>query len=139
MWLTTMLGRRRYCIPVAKSPLGALEALGKTSYLTIVTGRQSMVGMSSYSMVSQNLVVTCPSFSISALSGNAGELHETAIKFNGAVPKASVVSGSGTVKQDTINGTNLVLQYTTTGQTVVEIGDKILLYILGTPSFLCVL
>lgn len=63
--------------------------------------------------------------------GNAGEVHETAIKFGEAVPKASVVSGSGTIKQQTLNSTNLVIQYTTKGQTVVEVGDKILLYILG--------
>jgi hypothetical protein len=65
------------------------------------------------------------------LYGNPGELHETAIKFTGSVPTAKVVSGNGTIKQDSLNGTNLVLQYTTNGQTVVSIGDRILLYILG--------
>lgn len=65
------------------------------------------------------------------LYGNAGELHETAIKFDGAVPTATVVSGSGPVKQKTLDSSTLALQYITTGQTVVEVGSKVLLYILG--------
>lgn len=68
--------------------------------------------------------------------GNEGELHETAFTFNGTVPFATVVSGSGTVKQQTINDNHLVLQYTTTGQTVVEVGSDILLYILGSVTIL---
>lgn len=63
--------------------------------------------------------------------GNAGELHETAFTFNVAVPNATVVSGSGTIQQKVLNSTQLVLQYNTTGQTVVNVGSNILLYILG--------
>ncbi|KAH7927546.1 glycoside hydrolase family 35 protein [Leucogyrophana mollusca] len=66
--------------------------------------------------------------------GNAGELHETAFKFSGSVPSATVVSGSGTIKTETINSTNLVIQYTTTGQTVVEVGSDTLLYILDRAN-----
>lgn len=65
--------------------------------------------------------------------GNDGELHETAFTFTGTIPTANVVSGSGTIKQKTVDSTHLVLQYTTTGQTVVEVGSSILLYILGAP------
>lgn len=63
--------------------------------------------------------------------GNPGETHETAIKVNGTSVNATVVSGSGSIKQESLDGTALVLQYTTTGQTVVSVGDGILLYILG--------
>ena len=71
------------------------------------------------------------------LYGNEGELHETALHFNGTASTAKVVSGSGTLKQQA-SSAGLVLQYTTTGQTVVEVGTGILLYILGrtTSGFL---
>ena len=72
------------------------------------------------------------------LYGNAGELHETAIKFaTPASPSAKVVSGSGKVKQKVLTSGSesaLALQYVTTGQTVVEVGDKVLLYIVGMSS-----
>lgn len=63
--------------------------------------------------------------------GNSGELHETAFKFNGTVPSVTVVSGTGTLKQKTLAGNSIAIQYTTIGQTVVEVGSNILLYILG--------
>lgn len=65
--------------------------------------------------------------------GNAGELHETAFKFDSTsgVPSANVVSGTQFLKTETINSTSLIIQYTTSGQTVVEVGSNILLYILG--------
>jgi hypothetical protein len=66
------------------------------------------------------------------LYGNKDEIHETAIVFDGTVPQAKVVSGTATIQQNSINGTALAIQYTTTGQTVVSVGDGILLYILGT-------
>ena len=70
-----------------------------------------------------------------SITGNTGELHETAIKFAGKVPSALVVSGAAsTIKQETLQFSNLVIQYTTTGQTVVEVGDNVLLYILGVSS-----
>ncbi|KAJ7477091.1 glycoside hydrolase family 35 protein [Mycena galericulata] len=46
---------------------------------------------------------------------------------------ATVVSGTGTIKTKNLAGNSLALQYTTTGQTVVQIGNT-LLYILGMPS-----
>ena len=68
------------------------------------------------------------------LYGNAGELHETAIKFTTSTPPTvKVVSGTGTIKQKvlTSGGSALALQFTTTGQTVVQVGTQTLLYILG--------
>jgi hypothetical protein len=67
---------------------------------------------------------------IFVLYGNAGETFETAFMYNGTVPQVTVVSGTGTPKTATKNGA-LVLQYTTTGSTVVTVGSGILLYILG--------
>lgn len=63
--------------------------------------------------------------------GNAGELHETAFKFTGTTPTAKVLSGSGTIQQKVIAGGALALQFKTTGQTVVQVGTKSVLYILG--------
>ena len=64
--------------------------------------------------------------------GNAGELHETAIKFTTpAPPTIKVVSGTGAIKQKVLSGSVLALQFNTIGQTVVEIGNNVLLYILG--------
>ncbi|KAF9230278.1 glycoside hydrolase family 35 protein, partial [Melanogaster broomeanus] len=76
---------------------------------------------------------TIDSRDIIIVYGNDGELHETAFKFSATskVPSAKVVSGTGTIKTGMIDSTNLVVQYTTAGQTVVEVGSDILLYILG--------
>ncbi|KAJ7590547.1 glycoside hydrolase family 35 protein [Mycena floridula] len=71
---------------------------------------------------------------IIVLYGSSGELHETAIKFTGAAPKASVVSGHGVLKQTTLSGNSLVLQYTTSGQTVVQVGPSIVLYIVDRET-----
>lgn len=71
------------------------------------------------------------------LYGNAGELHETAIKFTtSAAPTVTVVSGNGSIKQKVLTngGSALALQFTTNGQTIVQVGDKTLLYILGELS-----
>lgn len=65
------------------------------------------------------------------LYGNAGELHETAIAIQDAnSAHAKVVAGTGKVAQK-ITGRTLVLQYTTIGQTVVQVGRTTLLYLLG--------
>ncbi|KAJ6538991.1 glycoside hydrolase family 35 protein [Mycena capillaripes] len=65
--------------------------------------------------------------------GNAGELHETAFKFSGAVPAATVVSGTGKIQTKVLAGNSLALQYQTTGQTVVQVGNT-LLYILDRAN-----
>ncbi|KAH0828009.1 glycoside hydrolase family 35 protein [Lanmaoa asiatica] len=66
--------------------------------------------------------------------GNAGELHETAFKFNSTdIPYANVVSGTQSITTGTINS-SLVIQYTTSGQTVVEVGSNVLLYILDRAN-----
>ncbi|KAJ7638480.1 glycoside hydrolase family 35 protein [Roridomyces roridus] len=66
--------------------------------------------------------------------GNSGELHETAFKFSSAPPAATVISGTGKIKTQVLSNNSLALQYTTTGQTVVEIGNNTLLYILDRES-----
>lgn len=68
--------------------------------------------------------------------GNAGELHETAFKFNSTnIPGTKVVSGMQSLKTGIIDSTTLVVQYTTSDQTVVEVGPDILMYILGEGTF----
>jgi hypothetical protein len=58
-------------------------------------------------------------------------VHETAFVL-GENTTATVVSGSGDhIKQTTLNNSALVLQYQTEGQTVVELGNGALVYILG--------
>lgn len=68
------------------------------------------------------------------LYGNEGELHETAFvvpSSSGARPSARVVSGSTPIKQQVLASGALAVQYTTTGQTVLQIGPKLRVFILG--------
>ncbi|KAJ7283442.1 glycoside hydrolase family 35 protein [Mycena rebaudengoi] len=65
--------------------------------------------------------------------GNAGELHETAFKFASKAPTATVVSGTDTIKTKSLAGNTIALQYTTNGQTVVQIGNTVL-YILDRAN-----
>lgn len=68
--------------------------------------------------------------------GNDGELHETAFVFeNDNLPEANVVDGPGEIQTGAVANSSLAIQYTTSGQTVVEIGSNILLYILGEWLF----
>ncbi|KAF9008853.1 glycoside hydrolase family 35 protein [Cyathus striatus] len=62
--------------------------------------------------------------------GNNDELHETAFNVSGATVVAKVLSGQRQIKQKFISNNVLALQYTTSGQTVIEIGSKTLLYVL---------
>ncbi|KAJ7179483.1 glycoside hydrolase family 35 protein [Mycena filopes] len=64
---------------------------------------------------------------------NDRELHETAFKFTSTVPTASVVSGTATIKTKVLAGNSLALQFQTTGQTVVQVGN-VLLYILDRAN-----
>lgn len=63
--------------------------------------------------------------------GNAGELHETAFKFVGTAPVAKVISGQGAIKQKALASNSLALQFTTSDQTVVQVGNTVL-YVLGS-------
>ncbi|KAJ7162583.1 glycoside hydrolase family 35 protein [Mycena crocata] len=65
--------------------------------------------------------------------GNTGELHETAFKFASSVPAATVISGPGIIKTKVLAGNSLIIQYTTTGQTVVQVGTT-LFYILDRAN-----
>jgi hypothetical protein len=75
------------------------------------------------------------------LYGNEGELHETAFILPSAdsEPSAQVVSGSGSIKQQVLASGALAMQYTTTGQTVLQIGPRLRVFILGEPIQLCCL
>ncbi|KAK7060173.1 hypothetical protein VNI00_000937 [Paramarasmius palmivorus] len=67
--------------------------------------------------------------------GNAGELHETAFSYTtSALPEARIVSGSNTIEAKAISNNTLAVQYKTTGQTVVAVGEKTLLYILDRET-----
>ncbi|ESK93618.1 glycoside hydrolase family 35 protein [Moniliophthora roreri MCA 2997] len=67
--------------------------------------------------------------------GNSGELHETAFAFNTTtLPKINIAFGSGKVESKVILNNTLVLQYRTVGQTVIQVGEKILLYLLDREN-----
>ncbi|KXN86326.1 putative beta-galactosidase A, partial [Leucoagaricus sp. SymC.cos] len=71
------------------------------------------------------------------LYGNEGELHETAFLLpdaSGTQSSARVVSGSGNIKQQYLPGGALAIQYTTTGQTVIQIGSKLRIFILDRAT-----
>ncbi|EGO25493.1 glycoside hydrolase family 35 protein [Serpula lacrymans var. lacrymans S7.9] len=112
---------------------GQLTLDGKDSKVHVVdyaAGANTLL----YSTAEITTWATIDGRDIIVVYGNAGELHETAFKFDGTVPAATVVSGSEQLKSETINSTNLVIQYTTTGQTVVEVGSDVLLYILDRAN-----
>ncbi|EIN05080.1 hypothetical protein PUNSTDRAFT_146007 [Punctularia strigosozonata HHB-11173 SS5] len=123
----------RLTVPSSKGSLSIPQLGGSLT----LNGRDSKIHVVDYSAGSTTLLystaeimtwATIGNRDVVVLYGNSGELHETAIKASSAA-NAKVVSGTGNVKQANRNGT-LVIQYTTSGQTVVEIGSSVLLYIL---------
>ncbi|KAJ6567229.1 glycoside hydrolase family 35 protein [Mycena vulgaris] len=107
-----------------------------------LNGKDSKIHVVDYAAGSTNLLystgeiltwATIDKRDVILVYGNTGELHETAFKFMSAVPTATVISGTGTIKTKILAGNSLVVQYTTSGQTVVQIGNT-LLYILGMLS-----
>ncbi|KAF9268257.1 glycoside hydrolase family 35 protein [Marasmius fiardii PR-910] len=107
-------------------------------------GRDSKIHVVDYSAGSAHLLyssaeiftwVTIDEKDVIVLYGNAGELHETAFTFQGtAIPTANVISGPGTIQQQKLSSNSLAVQFTTNGQTVVQVGDKIMLYILDREN-----
>jgi hypothetical protein len=123
-------------VPTGQGNL-TLPALGGTLTLT---GRDSKIHVVDYAAGNQTLLystgeiftwATIGGRLVIVVYGNAGETHETAIKFTGSTPTAKVVSGSNALKTGVLNGTALAVQYKTTGETVVQVGSSILLYIVG--------
>ncbi|CAA7259499.1 unnamed protein product [Cyclocybe aegerita] len=108
---------------------GSLALNGKDSKIHVVdyaAGSTTLV----YSTGEIMTWATIDGRDIILLYGSEGELHETAIKFEGlTAPTVTVVSGSATIKQKVLDGGALALQYTTTGQSVVDVGST-RLYIL---------
>lgn len=68
---------------------------------------------------------------IVVLYGNPGDVLETAIQYSGEAPSVDVVDGDGFIGSETRYNNTLILQYSTEGQTVVEVGNSTLLYLLG--------
>ncbi|KAJ7499278.1 glycoside hydrolase family 35 protein [Mycena latifolia] len=100
-----------------------------------LNGKDSKIHVVDYAAGSTNVLystgeiltwVTIDKRDVILVYGNSGELHETAFTFTSAVPTATVVSGTGTIKTKVLAGNSLVLQYTTSGQTVVQIGNVLL-------------
>ncbi|KDR83515.1 hypothetical protein GALMADRAFT_56290 [Galerina marginata CBS 339.88] len=116
---------------------GALTLNGKDSKIHVVdysAGSTTLL----YSTGEIMTWATIDGRDVIVLYGSAGELHETAIKLTTpAPPTVKVVSGSGNVAQKVLtsgSSTALALQYTTTGQTVVQVGSNILLYIVDRAN-----
>lgn len=67
------------------------------------------------------------------LYGDNGQTHETAVK---TCRKQTVsVFGDDTASVTSRSGSgSLIIQYLTTGMTVVQIGQNLLLYLLGIPE-----
>ncbi|KAF9526882.1 glycoside hydrolase family 35 protein [Crepidotus variabilis] len=108
---------------------GTLALNGKDSKIHVVdyaAGSTTVV----YSSAEIATWATIDGKDVIILYGSAGELHETAIK-SSSTP--SVVSGSGTIKTKSLSGGVLAIQYTTTGQTVVQVGNT-LLYVLDRAN-----
>ncbi|KAK7061407.1 beta-galactosidase [Favolaschia claudopus] len=107
-----------------------------------LNGKDSKIHVVDYVSGSTNIlystgeIMTCATIDgrdILVVYGNAGELHETAFKFKSAVLAATVVSGTGQIQTKVLAGNSLALQYRTTSQTVVEVGNT-LLYIVDRAN-----
>ncbi|CAK5262479.1 unnamed protein product [Mycena citricolor] len=100
---------------------GSLQLHGKDSKIAVVdyiAGSTTLV----YSTGEVLTWATIDNRDVIILYGNAGELHETAFKTTAG--KVAVVSGSGKIKTKAASDL-LTVQYTTTGQTVLEIGNTL--------------
>ncbi|KAF8165127.1 glycoside hydrolase family 35 protein [Crassisporium funariophilum] len=131
---------QKYTLTLSTS-LGSLVIPTLGGSLTL-SGKDSKIHVVDYAAGSTTLVystgevltwATIDGRDIILIYGNAGELHETAFKFANTAPTAKVVSGTGTIKQKALAGGAIALQYTTTGQTVVQIGTTIV-YILDRAN-----
>jgi hypothetical protein len=105
-----------------------------------LSGRDSKIHVVDYSAGSTHIVystgeiatwATIGERDVIVLYGNEGETHETAFK---STSTPVVVSGKGKIMSKVVNGV-LVVNYVTTGQTVFEVDDKTLVYVLGMPFF----
>ncbi|KAF8076034.1 glycoside hydrolase family 35 protein [Lyophyllum atratum] len=121
--------------------IGALTIPTIGGSLTL-NGKDSKIHVVDYTAGSTNVLystaeiltwATIDGKDIILVYGNAGELHETAFKFGSTPPPAKVLSGTGTIQQKTLASNSLVLQFKTSGQTVVLVGST-LLYILDRAN-----
>lgn len=66
---------------------------------------------------------------VAVLYGSPGEIHETAFTFSGKAPNITVLEGNALLDKRISNDT-AILNYNSTGQSVVSIGPDIKLYLL---------
>ncbi|KIY45926.1 glycoside hydrolase family 35 protein [Fistulina hepatica ATCC 64428] len=109
-----------------------------------LSGKDSKIHVTDYEAGSTTLlystaeIMTWATFDerdVIVLYGNAGELHETAILFDSTPFNAALTTtGTSDVVSEILDDVALVLQYMTDGQTVVELGSGILLYILDRTT-----
>ncbi|KAF4619804.1 hypothetical protein D9613_005466 [Agrocybe pediades] len=111
---------------------GTLSLTGKDSKIHIVDYSAGSTTLT-YS-TAELMTATIDGRDIIVLYGNSGELHETAIKFATEAPTVKVVSGNTAIKQKQLPGGSLALQFITSGQTVVQVGDNTLLYIVDRTN-----
>nr|GAT53820.1 glycoside hydrolase family 35 protein [Mycena chlorophos] len=110
----------------------------------VLNGKDSKIHVVDYTAGSSTILystgeiltwVTVDDRDVILVYGNAGELHETAFKFaTSTAPQVKVVAGTGKIQTKSLADNSLALQYTTTDQTVIEIGSGILLYILDRAN-----
>ncbi|KAH7102986.1 glycoside hydrolase family 35 protein [Auriculariales sp. MPI-PUGE-AT-0066] len=101
---------------------GDLSLIGKDSKIHLVdytAGSTQLV----YSSAEIFTSLTVDKKDVIVLYGAKGELHETAIKTSAT---AKVVGGSGIIKQQTVSDGVLAIQYTISGQTIVDVGSTLL-------------
>jgi beta-galactosidase GanA len=102
-----------------------------------LTGKDSKIHLVDYDAGSTTLLystaelltwATVDGRDVILLYGGTGELHETAISFTSTAPQVHVVSGDAKGVKTKVVGDNsaLAIQYKTTGQTVVEVGNATL-------------
>lgn len=65
------------------------------------------------------------------LYGDAGQLHETAFKFTDRDQSVQVVSGNARLQTKSLASDVIAVQYTIADQTVIQVGSKAMVYIVG--------
>ncbi|EJD54069.1 putative beta-galactosidase A, partial [Auricularia subglabra TFB-10046 SS5] len=127
-------------VPTSAGTL-TIPALGGSLSLT---GKDSKIHVVDYAAGSTHILyssaeimtwATIDGRDVIVLYGDPGELHETAIASSGPAPAMKVLSrtASSEIKQDTISAGVTAIQFTTDGQSVVQLGSA-LLYIVDREN-----
>ncbi|KAL7275683.1 hypothetical protein RUND412_001370 [Rhizina undulata] len=129
------LAKTSYKLKISTSS-GAVSIPQLSGTLTL-NGRDSKVHVSDYNfgdktiLYSSGEIFTWEKFStkhVLVLYGSSGETHETAFTFTENSPAIETLSGTGLTSSQVTKGV-AIINYKTSGQTVIQIGDDLLVFL----------